>query len=354
MQVFFWEDIVGYLFAFFLALLYVLKLDIRRWNDKGFDNLIVGVIVAYIVLVFGSRSADVGKDTAAYIDTFNRVAGMGNLTLALQGVKGDLLFYVFTYICSRFFSAQIYLALMVVLLMWPVTAFTYRITATKRSLLLLTFVSFFFFQAIGINIIRNGVALGFTILYFGMHRKEDTWKKILCAVVASFFHLSVVAIFLADLAIRKIKDIRLYYVLLAVVSVAAYMGFGFNNIPFVSELVSLDRISGYTDNLNDYKVGFRIDFWAFNMIFVVIGHFGNRLEQNEFYTRIFKLYLVMTAVFYLCFNIAFSDRFGLLSWIFIPVILFYPMLKMRAPAFKHFYYLIFILAMKLFSITFFK
>lgn len=354
MQVFFWEDIVGYLFAFFLALLYVLKLDIRRWNDKGFDNLIVGVIVGYIILVFGSRSADVGKDTAAYIDTFNRVAGMGNLTLALQGVKGDLLFYVFTYICTRFFNSQIYLALMVVLLMWPITAFTYKITATKRSLLLLTFVSFFFFQAIGINIIRNGVALGFTILYFGMHRKEDTWKKILCALVASFFHLSVVAIFLADLAIRKIKDIRLYYGLLAVVSVAAYAGFGFNNIPFVSELVSLDRISGYTDNLNEYKVGFRIDFWAFNMIFVVIGHFANQLEKNEFYTRIFKLYLVMTAVFYLCFNIAFSDRFGLLSWIFIPVILFYPLLKMRGPAFKHLYYLIFILAMKLFSITFFK
>jgi EpsG family len=354
MQAFFWEDIVGYLFAFFLALLYALKLDIRRWNDKGFDNLIVGVIVGYIILVFGSRSADVGKDTAAYIDTFNRVAKTGSLTLALQGVKGDLLFYVFTYICTRFFNSQIYLALMVVLLIWPVTAFTYKVTATKRSLLLLTFVSFFFFQAIGINIIRNGVALGFTILYFAMNRKEDTWKKIACAVVASFFHLSVLAIFLVDLLIRKIKDIRLFYALLAVATVGSYLGFGFNNIPFVSEVASLDRISGYADNLSEYKVGFRIDFWAFNIIFVIIGHFGNRLEQNEFYTRIFKLYLVMTAVFYLCFNFAFSDRFGLLSWIFIPVILFYPLLKMRTPAFKHFYYLIFILAIKLFSITFFK
>jgi hypothetical protein len=223
-------------------------------------------------------------------------------------------------------------------------------------LLLLAFISFFFFQSMGINVIRNGVSLAFMLYALVLDKRTERVKKTVCIVLACCFHLSAVLVLFSSIFTRYAKKSFIYYTILLLASALSVAGYGLNNLPIVSDLLQFDRISQYAaDAAGTYIVGFRPEFFAFNMAFVVFAEFFRLRLQDPFYTYISRLFMLLTAFFFLCFSLSYSDRFGLLSWVFIPLILYYPFATYRiTKQLQHTMLMLILFGFHVFSVIYFS
>jgi hypothetical protein len=343
--------------ASFLILLMALKLDIKVQWDRSLDNAAVAVIVVGFVFLFGWRDIDIGADTWNYVLIFKKIRSWESFSTLIAEVKGDLLFYMFTYTCASVTdSSRFYLTLVAILYLVPVTLFCYKVAPSRRSLLLLAFISFFFFQSMGINVIRNGVSLAFMLYSLVLNKREERLRKIFCIVIACSFHLSAMLLLLCSLFTRYTKKSAIYYAILLLASTLSMAGYGINNIPFVSDLLAFDRISRYAEESpGKYTIGFRSEFFAFNIGFIFFSEFFRLRLQDLFYTKISRIFMLLSAFFFLCFNLSYSDRFGLLSWVFIPLILYYPFTTYRITRrLQHVLLMLMLFGFRLFSVTYFS
>ena len=95
-------------------------------------------------------------------------------------------------------------------------------------------------------------------------------------------------------------------------------------IPIVNKIF-VDKISNYSSvDLDSYKIGFRPDFFIFNVFFAIVGFYGykyyDKKNENLFYKRTYNMYLMLSGVFFLMFNSGYSDRYGIFSWVLIPIL----------------------------------
>lgn len=183
----------------------------------------------------------------------------------------------------------------------------------------------------GINIQRQGIAFSLffcAITYYQLQNKK--FITYLLYILAFMFHASIIIPIVAFFVSKKIKAVKiplLIYLLSTGLSLVNFNFYGvLEQIPIINILVE-ERLEGYL-NIDEerYRIGFRPDFWFFNTIFLFIGYYTYRnikkLSVNiEFYKTIFFSYIFTSSFFFLMFSYGFSDRYGVLSWIFIPFLL---------------------------------
>jgi len=57
-------------------------------------------------------------------------------------------------------------------------------------------------------------------------------------------------------------------------------------------------------------------------VFLVIGFYFKKYRvNNQDFNTILKYYMLASALFFFAFQIPFSDRWGLFSWVFIPLVI---------------------------------
>ena len=80
-----------------------------------------------------------------------------------------------------------------------------------------------------------------------------------------------------------------------------------------------------------YKSGFRFDFIIYSLIPALLAYYYiyKKKVKDSFYTNIINSYLIANGLWILVIRANFSDRFGYLSWIFIPLLLLYPALNYK-------------------------
>ena len=133
-------------------------------------------------------------------------------------------------------------------------------------------------------------------------------------MLALILHLSLAVplLFYALIVKTRLKLSR-YLVIYLIASLLSLAGLGFD--AFGEEI--LNQFGMYWDLKQvTYKVGFRQDFFAYNTVFLVLFILWRRRYNLE----LIKLYILTSSWFVLCFNIPFSDRWGMYSWILIPLI----------------------------------
>jgi len=108
--------------------------------------------------------------------------------------------------------------------------------------------------------------------------------------------------------------------------------FNFSILNFSSVIESIlsganDKRLSYLDPKDlGYQIGFRLDFVLFNTIFLMLFLVVRKSLNNNFYDYLLKYYCLSSFLFFMAFQINFSDRFGLFSWFAIAPLL--------APAFS--------------------
>jgi len=236
----------------------------------------------------------------------------------------DPFFNTITYILSRFLSSSFYLLIIAVIYLYTMYKAFYRWDREKLFFNFLVMFSLIFFLSMGINIMRSGLAASFLLLGYSTLVKEKQVKKsILFFVIASLFHYSSLVVVILVFVIKyfKIKDL-LFFVVLLLCMFLAFFGFSLKNLPIIGSIIAEnERMTLYiSGDARQAASGFNIYVITFQFIPILYASYFLYIKKisNEVYRDIFKLFLSLSAFYFLCLNISYSDRFGLLSWIFIP------------------------------------
>lgn len=349
-----WFFLIYLSLAFFTAII-IIEVFFKKNKVTTLQNILVICFSIIFILLFGLRDYDVGVDTMMYKSVYS--IGKSDL----YNEKGFNLYNTLLFklgASDRFFIfsiAFIYLTLIYI--------FLKRKHYNNIFLIFFCWVSLFFFKSMGINTIRQG--LGCSIFLVGLTFKKNYIKYLLFAIAATF-HISLaialVAFLISKFFVNKKYAITCFIlgVLLSITNIPIYSWLAL--IPGLNSLVN-DKLDFYNAvSTFDYKIGFRFDFFIFNLFFAIVGYYyvtyilkGNSKDSQDSqdYKIVFNMYLYLSGFFFIMFNSGYSDRYGVLSWMLIPLLIapFFEYPKIRSRVFNKFTLL---LVCFIFGIVFYK
>lgn len=243
----------------------------------------------------------------------------------------DIAWDYFTLGCAYLdLSDRSFLAVCALLFICPLLYGFYRLFSKNMLLPLYLLFTCFFFYSLGTNVLRAGIGFSFFILAISYRGKIK--PAILFCAIAVLFHLSfilpVLLFFLFSFFRIDLKYVIMVWIIMVIIS--------YLNISALNNIVSIvnsseiqSRINSYmTSTTANYRIGFRYDFVLFSLFFGVLGIFlQKKIYTDIYYDQLLKVYIASNAFFLLTMNIPYSDRFALLSWILIPILISYPLIE---------------------------
>lgn len=316
-----------YAFVAFFAIIQSLQIEMKFSNTelKRKARIISGFFIIFFILLIGLRAYDVGADTLSYFRAWNRKTDFEFST--------DYLYYlIMVGVKNIGFSYQAFLLIVSVLFFYPIYRVYKKISILYKAdflLSLFAFASFFFFMSTSINVARQGLSLVCLLIAYGVfiqkNKKNLTTILILCFAAISFHLTAIIPIILFGLTYFTQRIPLIYFVIVFVIAMLlSYVNFGIKNFsPYLVDILEGDKRVSYlgTKELDYYQVGFRPQFAAFNTIFLIIFLYINHYIRIKPYNRLLKYYILASSLFFMAFQLNFSDRWGLFSWFVIPLLL---------------------------------
>ncbi|KQR91846.1 hypothetical protein ASG01_12635 [Chryseobacterium sp. Leaf180] len=313
-----------YLAATLISIVVSTQMDVKKNNLLvKITNKIIYLISLLFVLLFGLRGM-LGTDTPNYLLQFNFYEDNSYGT-------DVVMYYIFNLFHILKLPFESFIFFMSVLFIGVLTIAIKRNANFFRSsafLIFFSFISFFYFQTLGINIIRQGVSLSFLLLAMinYQHNKEKKINWLLPLILCILFHFTSIIpiifyIFILYFKKLKVKVFYIIYVFFLALSMVNVSLLSFKD--YIGFLMVDERRSGYLTSTDEiYTIGFKPQFVAFNTFFLLFFiYIKNNGLHNQYYDSVLKYYLIMSAVFFITFQIPYSDRWGLMSWVVIPILL---------------------------------
>lgn len=321
-------DSIYYFTAVLVVLSYLsieINNDIKRQRSIG--RVLVFIPLISIIILVGLREYNVGTDTYNYYNflwlanedfVFTNDFMFSLLSLVLNSL--GLTYTYFLSLVSFLFFYILYLSLR-------------KISNFYSSNILFSFfvcLSFFFYQSLSINVIRQGVSLVFILLAYSYFiNKEDKLKVLVSIFLSLSFHAtSIVPLLIFTFCYATLNYIKMYYYYFIYILCIflSYMSYGLDNIsPFIVDLIGSDekRVGYLSGDDFGYDVGFKIQFVLFNTVFLIVALIIRKKildpKWRLHYYLLIRYYILASSVFFMAFQIPFSDRWGLFSWFFIPL-----------------------------------
>jgi hypothetical protein len=318
----------NYQIIYFLAALIVLFLlleqKFKNNSHKKLQNILLFVFSFAFILLFGSRGINVGIDTQNIVSYFTG----DRIIFSFNELKDTGIYFISK--ITSYFTDNIYVFLTVLACLYiiPLYYVIRRFTSKNVFILFFLIISFFFFKSMGMNTMRQGIAASFFLLGLTYYLEKKYFKTAIFFFIAFLNHASILIVILITVFAKYFKRLTFPIAIYLIATLLSILNFDIYNIlikiPIVNVLVE-DRLTGYVTDTNfiNYRTGFRLDFFIFNTFFAIIGFFTYRntkkfnLDKGN-YLVIYTSYLLSSSVFFLMFSAAYSDRFGFLSWLFIP------------------------------------
>ena len=248
----------------------------------------------------------------------------------------DMGFTYFAYFCSKFLKVDtFYLLCAVIYVGLPYLSFQ-KWFQSRAWLALLVYVTAMSFWAFGANGLRNGLAASFFI--FGISFIKKPLYMGIWFLLAISFHKSMALPVVAFLLTYLVKDTRmLLWFWLAAIPIAFF--FGNNMESSLNEFFKLINFSDsridnlYVDELEGQAISrsFRLDFILYSSVAVFLGYYYivKKGFNDLFYIHLFNTYLIANTIWILMIYAAYTNRTAYLSWFLMPVVMVYPLLKVR-------------------------
>lgn len=298
----------------------------RRKNSDDVQNFLLLFYALVMILLIGIRDKKVGTDSERTLIYFTGA----KVVRSLSELKDMGIYFISLFARKISDNYKVFFTLNAALYVTPIIIGIRNLTQKNRFLIFFIIVSMFFFKTMGINTTRQGIAFSFFFLavtYFD--RKK--WLSIVFFIVAFFNHASIIIPIIVFILSTRINNLKVIFLIYVSATALSLVNFNLNEllgkIPVINVLVE-ERLDQYYSKGAKvaYKTGFRANFFIFNTIFAVIGYYtlkniGN-IEEYLKYKRFYVTYMLTSAFFFLMFSAAFSDRFGFLSWIFIPFLMY--------------------------------
>lgn len=177
------------------------------------------------------------------------------------------------------------------------------------------------------NGLRQGFSLALLYLalsYLPYNTKTGKIKFLLIIILSLSFHDSTILV--APFLLLLLAPLRLVILTFFALSVFYPLGLNEAIVFYLSNFTGLPihfEIASYADNLSKASwVGFQLDFFIYstfwNLLFIFLHFKFFRYNMKSEY--LLKVLMVLTSTYFFYGFGAFSNRFGFISWLFLPII----------------------------------
>jgi hypothetical protein len=325
----------GLMFVCFLLNFFA---ESNHFVKRAASILFYALLFIHAIYFFGYRDISIGTDTENYVNNILPAIRLSDSLFdynLYSAEKMEPAFYYLTKLFSFFYDYRPYLVGISLIFVTGFMLAFYRHYNFDDAVPFLFFLgSSFFFHSLGVNIIRNGLSLASVFLMLHYLSQRRWVYATLFALLSIGFHISALLFLAILLGAYFFKNIYFYYAFYFFSIVLAFFEFDISNFLAsinIGEGILQTKLSSQAAKLSDegYQTGFRLDFVIYCTAYLFPIWVYKRMYgfRDATYNLIERLYLTYTAIFYLYFQIPFSNRIGLYGWMLIPLLLFYPLIK---------------------------
>ena len=312
-----------------IVVMSVLSTEINKdiVRQKKLGSLLVFIPLFLLIILVGFRDFNVGTDTYNYYNilwlTDDNIDYSSEFLFSL--LAGILKYFNLTYSYFLFIIAFLFFSINYLALNKMARFYNSNIFYS-----FFVYFSFFFFLSLSSNVIRQGISLAFIILAYSFYLNKESKSKILSSLLISIaFHATAIIpiiIFMLSVKSRKYVKSKYLYFLFFLSIFVSFINIGLADIsPFLVDILGSDnRRVGYLDGSDsDYVIGFKLQFVIFNIFFLFFALFVRSKVRNNLWVfnidLLIRYYILTSCLFFMAFQLPFSDRWGLFSWISIPL-----------------------------------
>ena len=323
-------SIIGVFFAIYLCCLN------NKQLLRGNKNIVIPTIfVAFVTLYIGLRPITSYGDTYLYTMIFNLVQSEEWSHLPSDG-GGEWFFGVVEYMCVEMTDASGWLLVVATFYVVGMSIAAYRWMPRHIMVALLFLFTAFSFWGYATNGIRNGMAtsialiglscfnrsflqliIGYVILYIAASTHTSLWLIVVSASAALF--------------LRNTKTNLWIWISCLILGLFLQNFFK----TYFSGLIDDGRMAGYSQIDVSTEVfsgtGIRWDFILYSAMPILLGWYTiikHRLKDNT-YEFLLHVYIFANSFWLLINSIAYSNRFGYISWFMYPILLAYPLCRFK-------------------------
>ncbi|WP_423189024.1 EpsG family protein [Alkalibacterium sp. f15] len=324
---------------YFLIVFWVGANQMRLNKTNSFQKIQYPLIgTMFILMTTVSLAIPITTDMTRYLTLLN-ISRLQSLPDILSNTRFEPGYITYQWFISQISTSKNVFMILSMSIMWLIIIFSLKkmLVLTEIPMIMLGYISFFYFYNFSTNTLRQGIAaplILLTIVYIG---REEKKSGLFTFLVAISFHTTAI-ISLLIFIIKKfnisLKTLTIIYIISAGIMIT-----GLNRILLmsVSGIVGggmEETVGIYSSNstISDYGATNRIDFLLFTTVWVLWGigfrHFY--LKENVWFEWILKAYIALSSIYLLFGFIAFSDRMAAYPWFLIPILLFYPSLNIES------------------------
>lgn len=332
-------------YPLYLLVMFVL-ISIKSASNNALNlninkNSMIGCIVlsVFFILFFSGRPLNnYFPDSHGYAAYYEYICRGGTY----KSAKNELSFSYLTQICANFgLSVKGYFGVITLLYLFPII-WTCRLLFKGNEYLgfICCCVSFAFYSGAG-AILRNGLGCSFAMLAIALWLEGNNKQKILSViigVIAFYFHHSVIIMIASFLisyyVVKKPSMAIIIWMASIVLSIAVGRSLGVMASSFFED----QRLNSYVNtgleenNFTGFShSGFRWDFLIYSSSGVLMIWYVTiyRRVKDKIYQMIANTYIIANSIWIILIYALFSDRFARLSWVILPFILIYPMIRLK-------------------------
>ncbi len=323
-----------FLVAFLVGISQIDSKELNR--NKFFSYFVMFIIMILMILVVLLMPYRI--DMVRYLGVFEVISSL-SLYEAVSSVRWEPGFATYQWVLSQISSSNSFFIVTTLITMLSIIVVALRkmVPVNAVPLVLFGFLSFFYFYNLFSNVIRQGFAVTLLLLLIAYLSKNSYKKAIGIFVLSLLFHLSVSVAGILFIVKRLNVSIKVLTYLFIISSLLMITGI---NQKLMINVVGLiggglgDSVVRYSSEsaISLYGSVNRMDFLMFTTIWVVWGLWWLKrlLSSDKVYEWIIKAYLSFSTIYILFGFIAFSDRLAAYAWSLIPLVLFYPTIKMNS------------------------
>lgn len=326
------STIIGVLYAF-----YLMSLPNSRLLKGTNNNVIPWILAIFVTIYIGTRPIWAYADTQLYTTMYNLL--QKGIWTEVRGGEVEPFWAFIQYASVPYLSASGWLTVISIFYVGGMTVAAKRWFPRHFLMALIFLFTSYSFFSYGTNGIRNGMATSIAMVglsFFNKNRKELTIGYVFL-IIAYFTHKSCLLIFAAATAARFFKNIN--------INVCIWFGCILLSLLFAEPLKDLmagliddNRMAHYVHKqvvtqgtVAFSRTGFRWDFLLYSALPIAFGWYAITKQKIKDETYIFLLttYIFANSVWCLINSVAYSNRFAYLSWFLYPVIIIYPLVKLK-------------------------
>ncbi|WP_318439208.1 EpsG family protein [Photobacterium leiognathi] len=308
------------LFPIYLLLSVILILFSYNNMLRGKNvNYFLSVVMMFIYIAFVyNRPFNHPGDTETYLYIFNYISNNHSYA-SFRVEKGFLILLDVISEITHDNRSFLFIITIINSSLW-FFCFRYWLGNKRLALAVLTFISLFCSYNLGANVLRQGLAIPLILIAIKLlDNRKFIFSFIFILISISFHQSSLILLFSYLISLLDIK-VKGYIIFFFVLSLLSYLGV----FQHISNVLSVS-FSSYSHILSDnsfenYHVGFRVDFWLYTSLILVLYFLLNE-DSKEKYSKLIKIYIINFSVFIVMFDIPYSDRVGVYCWSLYPFVL---------------------------------